>query len=388
MGVAFADGPDADPRGLSWSDCAVLFRSVAQDAGPLVDEMRRRGIPYVVKGLNRLFDSPEIQAIVGVFRYMVSEIDDATLRSLWEDADLLPGRRRLGGCDARPGRGPGLRPRRTVGRLQHPAARTWSSSKRSSSARRPFPATRRAASSSSTSSASSARRSRTSKQIYFNTDPAQKYKTFADWLEHQAPDYYAELTPTSATRRPTRSSSRRSTRPRACSGRRCSCPCLRSNRFPAKRQGGLGLFHVIPTPRSTSPDRYRGTVEDETRLFYVAVTRAQKYLFVSYSPVPGNRLYEQRSEFFDHCAGKPWVSDPRVRELQAPTLEPQPRHGDSRNVTLSFSELKYLFECPYQFKLRFLYGFNPPLHEALGYGKGLHDALAEVAQAGARRVTS
>jgi DNA helicase-2/ATP-dependent DNA helicase PcrA len=46
--------------------------------------------------------------------------------------------------------------------------------------------------------------------------------------------------------------------------------------------------------------------------------------------------------------------------------------------TLSFSELKYLFECPYQFKLRFLYGFNPPLHEALGYGKGLHDALSEV----------
>ena len=28
--------------------------------------------------------------------------------------------------------------------------------------------------------------------IYFNTDPAQKYKSFADWLEHQAPDYYAD----------------------------------------------------------------------------------------------------------------------------------------------------------------------------------------------------
>jgi DNA helicase-2/ATP-dependent DNA helicase PcrA len=47
-------------------------------------------------------------------------------------------------------------------------------------------------------------------------------------------------------------------------------------------------------------------------------------------------------------------------------------------VTISFSELKYLFECPYSFKLRFLYGFNPPIHEALGYGKGLHDALSEV----------
>ncbi len=28
--------------------------------------------------------------------------------------------------------------------------------------------------------------------------------------------------------------------------------------------------------------------------------------------------------------------------------------------------------------MRFLYGFNAPIHEALGYGKGLHDALAEV----------
>ena len=76
-GLAFKDSPDAEPRGLSWSDFAVLFRSVAKDAGPLVAELRRRDIPYVVKGLNRLFDSPEIQAVVGVFRYMVREIDGA-----------------------------------------------------------------------------------------------------------------------------------------------------------------------------------------------------------------------------------------------------------------------------------------------------------------------
>lgn len=58
-------------------------------------------------------------------------------------------------------------------------------------------------------------------------------------------------------------------------------------------------------------------------------------------------------------------------------LTPHPVH-DSPQVTLSFSELKYLFECSYQFKLRFLYGFNAPIHEALGYGKGLHDALSEI----------
>ena len=58
-------------------------------------------------------------------------------------------------------------------------------------------------------------------------------------------------------------------------------------------------------------------------------------------------------------------------------LAPKPRAGVA-NVVFSFSDLKYFFECPYQFKLRILYGFNAPIHEALGYGKSLHDALAEV----------
>ncbi len=47
-----------------------------------------------------------------------------------------------------------------------------------------------------------------------------------------------------------------------------------------------------------------------------------------------------------------------------------PRTARDAHVEISFSELKYLFECPYQFKLRFLYGFNPPIHEALGFEKG------------------
>ena len=106
------------------------------------------------------------------------------------------------------------------------------------------------------------------------------------------------------------------------------------------------------------------------------MTRAQKFLFTTFSPTPDNRLYKKRSAFFDHCARQQWflTRDPGASGSR---LEPQAKR-ETPNVTLSFSELKYLFECAYQFKLRFLYGFNPPLHEALGYGKGLHDALAEV----------
>src|SRR5690606_39185358 len=72
-----------------------------------------------------------------------------------------------------------------------------------------------------------------------------------------------------------------------------------------------------------------------------------------------------------------WIStfDEGLPEVER--LVPTPKQ-DSPTISISFSELKYLIECPYQFKLRFMYGFNPPIDEALGYGKGLHDALAEM----------
>ena len=101
-------------------------------------------------------------------------------------------------------------------------------------------------------------------------------------------------------------------------------------------------------------------------------------MFASYSP-GASRNHKRRSVFFDHCTRHALVStrDHGVTGTAAVRLVSTPK-VQTPQLTLTFSELKYYFECPYQFKMRFLYGFNPPLHEALGYGKGLHDALAEV----------
>ena len=45
---------------------------------------------------------------------------------------------------------------------------------------------------------------------------------------------------------------------------------------------------------------------------------------------------------------------------------------------MTFSELRYYFQCPYDFKLRFLYDFDAPVNRALGFGKSLHDALCQI----------
>lgn len=67
--------------------------------------------------------------------------------------------------------------------------------------------------------------------------------------------------------------------------------------------------------------------------------------------------YARASEFGDSVLASKYVK----------RRAPKPRTGVS-NVVFSFSDLKYFFECPYQFKLRVLYGFKAPIHEALGDG--------------------
>ncbi len=93
-------------------------------------------------------------------------------------------------------------------------------------------------------------------------------------------------------------------------------PCLRKNRFPSQAAwAGSASATSSRTPRSTTPTATAARSRTRRGSFYVAVTRAQKYLFVTFSPVPGNQQHGQRSEFFDHCAAQQWLStrDPACR---------------------------------------------------------------------------
>lgn len=98
---------------------------------------------------------------------------------------------------------------------------------------------------------------------------------------------------------------------------------------------------------------------------------------MSFAPIAANQRLRKVSDFLTDVYASRFVVR-RIPDYSGRTrLEPAPRRG-VENVVLSFSDVKYFFECPYQFKLRILYGFNAPIHEALGYGRSLHNVLAEV----------
>src|SRR5437773_495678 len=374
-GVPFRDGPQAEPRGLSWSDCAVLFRSVAKDSEPVCAELRRRGIPFIVKGLNRLFASPEIRAVVGIFRFVVREIEAGQLKALWDEAALIPPGAEWGTAlkVLETGRDFAAHKRYSVYNIQ----RLYLDFLQSLDMREdtlPGDPTRGEIVFFQLGKFSQVISDY--EQVHFTTEPKAKYEGFAKWLEHQAPGYYADAdadvgyaTPDAVTIATVHQS-------KGLQWPAVFLPAMRKNRFPSRVMGGVTLRHVIPDDAIDDPARYRGTLEDETRLLYVAVTRAQKYLYVSFAPVADNQQQRARSDFFNHIAAQQWVSTAPAPINQA-RLTPQPVQVTPQ-VTLSFSELKHLFVCSYEFKLRFLYGFNAPIHEALGYGKTLHDTLSEI----------
>jgi DNA helicase-2/ATP-dependent DNA helicase PcrA len=376
-GMAFRDG-DTN-RGLSWSDCAILLRSVKGSAAPILDALRRSGIPFVVVGMSDLFATAEVQAARASFYYLASTngVSSAMVRQAWLDAGLglSPGTVEDAICfldETRDSLNEGHEGRWGLYSIQ----RTFLTLLERLGLREESVIAGRGEivfyNLGKFSQAIS-----DFEQIHFHSAPPAKYETFSNFLQYQAESYYAEGWQDNQYASPDAVRVMTVHQSKGLQWPVVFLPALARNRFPAAKVGGRNVWHLIPQDAVPNAARYAGGIEDERRLFYVAMTRSQKFLFASWAPVPGNRRYQVASEFYNSILASRWVKRSPSDLSGRLRAEPRPRNSVS-NVVLTFSDLKYFFECPYQFKLRVLYGFNAPLHEALGYGKSLHDCLAEI----------
>ena len=377
-GVAFRDG-DSE-RGLAWSDMAVLLRSVKQNGAPITAALAAAGIPYVVTGMTNLFGKPEADAARQLFYFMAHRdgVDEAAVKRAWRRADL--------GLEPRALRRAVANAARARAAIGDAAERRWGTY----SIQRVFLAFLEDA---------GLREERVpnghGEVVFFNlgkfsqviTDyetihhhskPADKYYSFGQFLRYRAETAYPEGWQDNQYANPDAVRIMTVHQAKGMEWPVVFLPALLRNRFPAARVGGMTVWHLIPDAGIKGAERFRGTLEDERRLFYVAMTRSRKFLHLTWAPVPGkNNRYAYPSEFWEDVLVSKHVKRRRPDYAERRRTKPAPRAGVA-NVVLSFSNLKYFFDCPYDFKLRVLYGFNAPIHEALGYGKSLHDALADV----------
>ena len=153
---------------------------------------------------------------------------------------------------------------------------------------------------------------------------------------------------------------------------------VKARRFPSSRSTRVNdvpfdakLQKKIDPALLADNDNY----DNGRRLMYVALTRAERYLFISYSG-------KQKSTFIKQLA--PLVREAGGLVQEGPLslskyLEHYPATvGDEDRLTTNFSDLRYFLECPRDFYLRNVLGFTPTIGQEFGYGRGVHNLLRAV----------
>jgi DNA helicase-2/ATP-dependent DNA helicase PcrA len=153
---------------------------------------------------------------------------------------------------------------------------------------------------------------------------------------------------------------------------------VNAQRFPSSRARTLPylpfdgpILRIIKPADLCDNENYDG----ERRLMYVAVTRAERYLFVTCSGARQSKFYREVEAAVSDVGGA--VGLPPSSVPKSIALRSTQYRRDSRLVT-SFSDLRYYLECPHDFYLRKVLGFAPTIDQAFGYGRGVHNLLRAI----------
>lgn len=115
--------------------------------------------------------------------------------------------------------------------------------------------------------------------------------------------------------------------------------------------------------------------DGERRLMYVALTRAERFLFISHCGKRTSSFIKELRDMVSASGGT--VTDDSKQLLHELKYAPKEHLRDVRLAT-SFSDLRYYLECPHDFYLRKVLGFAPTIDQAFGYGRGIHNLMRAV----------
>ncbi|MEN6343478.1 MAG: ATP-dependent DNA helicase [Methanospirillum sp.] len=136
------------------------------------------------------------------------------------------------------------------------------------------------------------------------------------------------------------------------------------------------------SPRLFDRDRYAGDTQDDRRLFYVGITRSEKYLYLS-SNRRGMGSEEPAAEpsiFFDEFP-RDGVDDAFPVKPAANPVSPAevaPRMFTTPFLETSWSNLSSYRRCPFGYRLQHVYGFRSSRRPVMEAGSAVHSVLETV----------
>jgi DNA helicase-2/ATP-dependent DNA helicase PcrA len=153
---------------------------------------------------------------------------------------------------------------------------------------------------------------------------------------------------------------------------------VNARRFPssmAKRAADLPLDGPILAEIDAAGLSDNDNNDGERRLMYVALTRAERFLFVSHSGKQTSKFVRELGSIIRSSGGV--VTTDSARLLDELRYAPKEHRRDIK-LTTSFSDLRYYLECPHDFYFRKVLGFAPTIDQAFGYGRGVHNLMRAV----------
>lgn len=128
--------------------------------------------------------------------------------------------------------------------------------------------------------------------------------------------------------------------------------------------------------------RYEGGEEDDRRAFYTAVTRSQKYLFLTGAEKlnigitnPPPRSTRGSHAFLTEMKNGEFSAD---RDIERSRFEGSAQEEQNGMVPSTYSELSIYERCPHDYLLRHVMGFNKGVPAAFGYGANIHNILNRI----------
>ncbi len=355
--------------GVKYAEMAILLRK--RKFGPdLAKVLDQYDIPYIIEGVNDLFRTSECIAAKGIFDYLSGNIQMTNLFQLWKAIDYKLDDKEI--ADAI-----GTLAVIDVGKIKyygdfvlqkvyHDFLRKLSIISDENDEKAEIILYNLGKFSQVIHDFES---------IYFATLPKNKLNHFIGFLTYSAPNNYPEGYISNTYIRPDAVNIMTVHQSKGLEYTAVFVPQLNKNNFPSSKRGGKGIWHVIEKQWITDADRFDGGIEEERKLFYVAVTRAKKFLFLTRSP--GNRNEQKPSEFWIEAKESPYmISFDERMKYSGRHLPDMPE--EMAPINLNFSILQDFFDCAYRFKLSMFYGFVQPIMPAMGYGRAMHEIVMNI----------
>lgn len=153
---------------------------------------------------------------------------------------------------------------------------------------------------------------------------------------------------------------------------------VENQRFPKRRRAYSGWLPSALIQDALNRGAYQSTPQEETRLFYTAVTRAERFLYVTGSE---NSQWTRRAMRPSPYAGllqHDELSDDPATIVEGLTEHQQIRRLQEVNLPTTYSEVRYYLRCPKDYQFRKVYGFSPPIADLFGFGQTVHAAVAKL----------